>query len=236
MGENMKRLLLIAALLFPTSAMAQSQVMQAKAVATCGAQSLTAGIFYPATQNLTGTLCTGSGGSSAVTIADGADVTQGALADAASTAGGTGSLSAKLRLVTTQLNTINTTLGTPAQAPTTTGGLSVYFVQPTSSDNHANIKNGAGQVYKISVTNNSATVNYIRLYNAGSGFNGCNSATNLVYASAIPASTTVGGILDSWEAGIAFSTGISICVTSGYATNDTTNATATAMNVNIGYK
>lgn len=120
--------------------------------------------------------------------------------------------------------------------PVTTGGLSVYFVQPTASDNHVVIKAGAGQVYKISVTNNSATVNYIRLYNATTGFNGCNSATNLVYSNVIPASASGAGILDQWDAGMAFSTGISICVTSGYASTDTTNATASAMNVNIGYK
>ncbi len=120
--------------------------------------------------------------------------------------------------------------------PVTSGGLSIFFLQPTASDNHAVIKAGAGQVYKISVTNNSATVNYLRLYNATTGFNGCNSASNLVYENAIPASTTVGGIADQWDAGMAFATGISICVTSGYATTDTTNATATAMNVNIGYK
>jgi hypothetical protein len=120
--------------------------------------------------------------------------------------------------------------------PVTSGGLSVYFVQPTASDNHVVIKAGAGQVYKVSATNNSATVNYLRLYNATTGFNGCNSATNLVYQVAIPASTSVGGISDSWDSGIAFATGISICVTSGYATNDTTNATASAMSVNIGYK
>jgi hypothetical protein len=40
----------------------------------------------------------------------------GAIADAAATAGSTGSLSAKLRLMTTQLGTLNTTLGTPFQA------------------------------------------------------------------------------------------------------------------------
>ena len=120
--------------------------------------------------------------------------------------------------------------------PATTGGLSNYFVQPTASDNHVVIKAGAGQVYKIMVTNNSATVNYLRLYNATTGFNGCNSATNIVYQVAIPASTTVGGISDSWPLGMAFSTGISICVTSGYATTDTTNATASAMSVNVGYK
>lgn len=120
--------------------------------------------------------------------------------------------------------------------PGTTGGLSIYTVQPTASDNHVVIKAGAGQVYKISITNNQAVINYVRLYNATTGFNGCNSATNLVYANVIPGNSTGTGIMDEWTQGMAFSTGISICVTSGYATTDTTNATASAMNVNIGYK
>jgi len=124
------------------------------------------------------------------------------------------------------------------ELPTTSGGLSVFFLQPTASDNHANIKNGAGQVYKISVTGNATqtTVQYIRLYNAGTGFNGCNSATNLVYENSIPFSANGAGLLDFWPTGIAFATGISICVTGGYSQTDTTNATASAMNVNIGYK
>lgn len=118
-----------------------------------------------------------------------------------------------------------------------TGGLTFYFLQPTASDNHANIKNGAGNVYGISVTNNSATINYLRLYNAASGFNGCNSATNLQGQWAIPASTSGAGIvIPLGPYGMAFATGISICVTSGYATTDTTNATASAMSVNIQYK
>lgn len=123
-----------------------------------------------------------------------------------------------------------------APTPVTTGGLSWYFVQPTASDNHVVIKAGAGQVYNIQVTNNSATVNYLRLYNATTGFNGCNSATNIVGQWAIPASTSVGGLSISIPLGVAFSTGISICVTSGYATTDTTNATASAMSINVGYK
>jgi hypothetical protein len=55
--------------------------------------------------------------------------------------------------------------------PATSGGLSNYFVQPAASDNAANIKATAGQVFKITATNNSATVNYLRLYNAR-GFRG----------------------------------------------------------------
>lgn len=68
--------------------------------------------------DVNGNLCISgsSGGGGAVTIADGANVTQGSIADAASSAGGVGTLSAKLRLMTTQLATINTTLGSPFQA------------------------------------------------------------------------------------------------------------------------
>lgn len=122
------------------------------------------------------------------------------------------------------------------QTPVTSGGLSWYFVQPAASDNHVVIKAGAGQVYHIAATNNSATINYIRLYNATTGFNGCNSATNIVGQWAVPASTSGAGLVADIAQGIAFATGISICVSSGYATTDTTNATATAMSVNIGYK
>lgn len=45
----------------------------------------------------------GGGGGGAVTIADGADVAEGATTDAAATAGGTGTVSAKLRRISTQL-------------------------------------------------------------------------------------------------------------------------------------
>jgi hypothetical protein len=118
----------------------------------------------------------------------------------------------------------------------TTGGASSYVVLPGASDNHANIKNGAGMVYSVQVFNNSATINYIRLYNAASGFNGCNSATNLAWSGQIPASTSGAGATYSIPVGLAFSTGISICVTSGYGNTDTTNATNSALQVNVQYK
>ncbi len=54
------------------------------AVATCGAQSLTAGTPYIMTMDLTGTLCTaggGGGGGGPATIADGADVAEGSTID-----------------------------------------------------------------------------------------------------------------------------------------------------------
>jgi len=81
----------------------------------------------------------GGGGGGAVTIADGADVAEGSTVDAASTAGGAGSVSAKLRLVTTQLgtlatalSTINTTLGSPFQAGGSIGNTTLAVTQGTS--------------------------------------------------------------------------------------------------------
>lgn len=59
----------------------------------------------------------GGGGGGAVTIADGADVALGSIADAAATAGGTGTVEAKLRLMTSQLASLVT--NTPAGAQRT---------------------------------------------------------------------------------------------------------------------
>jgi hypothetical protein len=61
----------------------------------------TAGAYVDATGG-------GGGGGGAVTIADGADVVEGTLADSVSSAGGTGSISAKLRRLTTDIDAIKT--------------------------------------------------------------------------------------------------------------------------------
>jgi hypothetical protein len=119
----------------------------------------------------------------------------------------------------------------------TSGGQTVYNVEPGASDNHANIKNGAGQVYSVSAFSKDTVANYIRLYNAASGFNGCNSATNLVWSGIIPGASTGAGFTGVlFEGGLPFSTGISICVTGAYGQTSTTSATASVMEVNVGYK
>lgn len=133
-------------------------------------------------------------------------------------------------------NTPNSTPWLTQDSPGTTGGLSTFVLEPAASDNHTVIKNGAGTVYHILAFNNSGTINYYRLYNAGTGFNGCNSATNLLWEGHIPANTADAGFVEDIEKGLAFSTGISICVTSSYGQTSTTNATATAISLNVGYK
>ncbi len=124
-----------------------------------------------------------------------------------------------------------------APTPVTSGGLSNYLVEAAASDNHVVIKAGAGQVYHINITNKSGAIQYVRLYNATTGFNGCNSATNIVYEAEVPFQTSnVAGYMEDIGPGIAFSTGISICYTGGFGQTDTTNATASASVINIGYK
>ena len=119
----------------------------------------------------------------------------------------------------------------------TTGGTTPYtpFV-PAASDNHQTVKNGAGTSYSVTTSNNSATKNYLRLYDAGTGFNGCNSATGVIFAMEIPPNDSGFTVLTGGTNGLAFTTGLSVCVTSGFGLTDTTNATATAMYVNIAYK
>ena len=72
---------------------------------------ITQGVAIYCASGITWIPCTsggGGGGGGAVTVADGADVTLGAIADAAAAAGGTGTLSAKLRETTALLQSILT--------------------------------------------------------------------------------------------------------------------------------
>src|SRR5207247_100331 len=94
------------------------------------------------------------GGGGAATIADGADVAEGSTTDAAATAGGTGTLSAKQRLMTTQLGTINTTLGSPFQAGGSIGNTSFAV---TNAGTFATQSTLAAETTKVIGTVNQGT-------------------------------------------------------------------------------
>lgn len=116
-----------------------------------------------------------------------------------------------------------------------TFGLQTYNVIAAASDNHVVIKAGRGTVYQVSARNtNAATLAYLRLYNATTGFNGCNSATGLVGYWVIPAASTGGGFEHSIPLGDAFPLGISICITGGAGFTDTTAAPAN-VSVKVSY-
>ncbi len=77
------------------------------------------------TMGLTATGTGGGGGGGAVTVADGADVTQGAIADAVVAAGAAGTLSAKLRRLTTDLAALLAKLPAALGITTSAGSLSI---------------------------------------------------------------------------------------------------------------
>lgn len=109
-------------------------------------------------------------------------------------------------------------------------------IAAAASDNHATAKNGAGVAMSVHTSNNSATKNYLRLYDAGTGFNGCNSATGVIFAMEIPPNDSGFSVTLGGGAGIAFTNGLSYCITSGFGLTDTTNATASAIYANIHYR
>lgn len=76
----------------------------------------------------------GGGGGGAVTVADGADVTQGAVADVAVTAGSTGTVSGKLRTISSDLATIKTT-GIPITGTVAATQSGTWTVQPGNTAN-----------------------------------------------------------------------------------------------------
>lgn len=116
---------------------------------------------------------------SAVSIPDGADVTQGAVADAAATPGGTGTVSAKLRLMTTQLLSLQNLLTTLADdteyeacaagVTTTLGGagaigdkLQVLWIIPgTTSPGPVDIKDGGGAAIRVFTGGASSVSNLV---------------------------------------------------------------------------
>jgi hypothetical protein len=100
----------------------------------------------------------GGSGGGAVTIADGADVAEGATTDSASSAGGTGTVSAKLRLMTTQLATLNTTLQAPLAG--------VTQAQTGAAASSLVVKASAGSL--VSISGSAVTGSYIMIFNATS--------------------------------------------------------------------
>lgn len=118
-------------------------------------------------------------------------------------------------------------------APTTSGGLSVSSTQVAANTTAIVIKGSAGQLYSIEAFNNSATVAYVKLYNATSAT--CGSGT-VVQRAMIPANASGAGFVIDHSNGIAFSTGITMCVTTGFADSDATAPAANTYIVNAFYK
>jgi hypothetical protein len=159
----------------------------------------------------------------------------GATGDAAATAGSTGSQAAKLRLITSQLDSIKTAVELIDNDQT---GATPYFLTSAASTNSTTANAAASRLMSMSLENTTTTVYYMRFYNAASAPT-CSSATNFVRTYPVPPASAAGGVggtnLNFGPTGVAFSTGLSFCLTGGGSSTDNTNA-ATGVYINLDYK
>jgi hypothetical protein len=120
-----------------------------------------------------------------------------------------------------------------AIAPATSGGLSRSRTLIPNNTTAIVVKSGAGQLYQIRATNNSATIAYIKLYDATSATAGSGTPVDTIM---IPASTSGAGIVATTDLGVVHSTGITYTVTTGIADADTGVPAAGAYVVTMYYK
>lgn len=128
-------------------------------------------------------------------------------------------------------------------------GLSSAFAQPFIADSQISlssnlvaanttavvIKATSGTVYSIDAFNNSTTLAYIKLYNTPTAT--CGSGTPYArYMIPYGASSSGGGFNVSNINGDAYFSGITMCVTTGIADNDTGAPAASTYIVNVHYK
>ena len=176
---------------------------------------------------------TSSGGGGAVTIADGADVTLGAIADASIAAGATGTISAKLRKLSADIATIvtNTTgLATSANQTTANTSLSTIatntalgtavpassssVVQATATTVASTVleashvgKASAGSLVSLQALNTKASAQYILVMNSAT-VPGDGAVTLLCPPIYMPATSNM---MLNFTTPLTASTGISVC-------------------------
>lgn len=117
-----------------------------------------------------------------------------------------------------------------------TGGASVTTILSAASNNSTSIKASAGTVYSLTfIQTTSTAIQDIRFYDTATAPT-CSSATGMKVNIPVQANTvTPGGTFTFGTMGIAFASGIGICITGANANNDNTNA-ATGLNVVVSYQ
>lgn len=184
-------------------------------------------------------------GTVATTVADGAAVTIGAKADAKSTATDTTAITIMqvLKEISAMAQTPPTRAVTNAgtfavqstPAAAATGGATVSSKLVANNTTSVAIDASAGTLYGVSVFNNSGTIAYLKLYNAAQGSTTCGSGTP-VQRIMIPANTAGAGAVIPFPLGVAYSTAITSCVTTGIADADATSPAASAYLIEFYYK
>ena len=121
---------------------------------------------------------------------------------------------------------------TSASATTTGTGTTLFTLTAANSDNATNVKASAGNVYAITIGNESATVPaWLSLYNTA-GTPTC--GTGIIQQFFVPSTATGATVHFNFSVPKQFATGIGICFTTGIA--GTGSVAATDYVINIDYK
>jgi hypothetical protein len=113
--------------------------------------------------------------------------------------------------------------------PLTSGGLSIYHVVSAATDNAANVKASAGQLFGWSIYNNAGYPVYVKFHNtAGTPTSG----SGVVKALGVQAGTRAEAFTD---VGIAFGTGIGISIVKGITDASTTAVALSDCIVDVFY-
>lgn len=130
-----------------------------------------------------------------------------------------------------------TTFGTVAVPATATGGATPSHAIVANNTTSVAIDASPGTLYSVQVFNNSATIAYLKFYDAAQGSVTCGSGTPKKVV-LIPANTSGAGAVIplGGAAGVAFVTAITRCVTTGIADNDTGAPAASAYLVEADFK
>lgn len=169
------------------------------------------------------------------------DAGVGATGDAAATAGSTGSLAAKMRLMTSQLDTMSTALAsllTSSQLidDDQTGSSINHRVSVGTTEDEVEIKASAGRLLWIQVTNTNAAARYLRCANLTAASTTPGTST-VFYGLAIPGATTGAGFTATFgPSGLAFDTALTCWMVTGAAETDVAEVAANELTWNIGYK
>lgn len=195
----------------------------------------------PASQSGTWTVQPGNTANTTPWLATVTSLGEGGTADAAATVGSTGSVNAKLRLMSSQLDTMSTAIAsllTSSQLvdDDQTGASINYRTSVGTTEDETEIKATAGRLLGIQITNTNAAVRYFRCANLTAA-NTTPGTSTVFYGIAIPGATTGAGIVANFgPAGIAFSTALTCWVVTGVADTDVDEVAANEIKWNIIYK
>ncbi len=129
-------------------------------------------------------------------------------------------------------------IGSVVPQASASGGSGIFSEIVPSNASGISIKATAGTVYGLALSNNSSSPYYVKLYNTGSAPT-CGSGTPMARFE-VPANSTptsgAGSNLPFGQPGIAFSSGIGLCVTAGLSDSDATAPSGGVGLVNISYQ